>query len=73
VTGFAGQVIPSPITVYLGAGADFRYGLGSFSDVTDNTAIRVVGLLLKLNGQTVLVARHIDGLTLTDTAVTAWQ
>jgi hypothetical protein len=73
VTGFAGQVIASPITVYLGTGADFRYGLGSFSDVTDNTSIRVVGLLLKFNGQTVLVARHIDGLTLTDTAVTAWQ
>jgi hypothetical protein len=68
VTGFAGQVIASPITVYLGTGADFRYGLGSFSDVTDNTSIRVVGLLLKFNGQTVLVARHIDGLTLT-----AWQ
>jgi len=73
VTGFAGQVIASPITVILGTGADFRYGFGSFSDVTDNTSIRVVGLLLKLNGQTVLVARHIDGLTLTDMTVTAWQ
>ena len=73
VTGFAGVVIASPITVYLGTGADFRYGLGSFGDLTDNGSIRVVGILLKYNGQTVLVARHIDGLTLTDTAVTAWQ
>jgi hypothetical protein len=73
VKGFAGQVIPSPITVYLGTGADFRYGFGAFSDLTDNASIRVVGILLKFNGQTVLVARHIDGLTLTDTAVTAWQ
>jgi len=73
VTGFAGQVIPSPITVYLGTGCDFRYGFGAFSDLTDNASIRVVGILLKFNGQTVLVARHIDGLTLTDTAVTAWQ
>ncbi len=73
VTGFAGQVIPSPITVYLGAGCDFRYGFGAFSDLTDNASIRVVGILLKYNGQTVLVARHIDGLTLTDMTVAAWQ
>jgi len=73
VTGFAGQVIPSPITVYLGAGCDFRYGFGVFSDLTDNASIRVVGILLKFNGQTVLVARHIDGLTLTDMTVSAWQ
>jgi hypothetical protein len=73
VTGFAGQVIPSPITVYLGTGCDFRYGFGAFGDVTDNVSIRVVGILLKFNGQTVLVARHIDGLTLTNMSVTAWQ
>lgn len=73
VTGFAGQVIPSPITVYLGTGCDFRYGFGAFGDLTDNASIRVVGILLKYNGQTVLVARHIDGLNLADTAVTAWQ
>lgn len=73
VTGLAGQVIASPITVYLGTGCDFRYGFGAFSDLTDNASIRVVGLLLKYNGQTVLVARHIDGLNLTDTTVTAWQ
>ncbi len=73
VNGFAGQVIPSPILVYLGSACDFRYGFGSFADVTDNAKIRVVGILLKLNGQDVLVARHIDGLNYTDMAVTAWQ
>jgi len=73
VTGFAGQVISSPITVYLGGGCDFRFGFGKFDDVTDNASIRVVGLLLKLNGQEVLVARHIDGLQTTDMTTTAWQ
>ncbi len=73
VNGFAGQVIPSPILVYLGTGCDFRYGFGGFANVTDNAQIRVVGILLKLNGQDVLVARHIDGLNFTDMAVTAWQ
>ena len=31
VTGFAGQVISSNVTVYLGPQCDFRYGFGSFS------------------------------------------
>lgn len=73
VTGFAGQVIPSPITVYLGTGCDFRYGFGAFNDIADNAQIRVVGILLKFNGQTVLVARHIDGTNFTDMTATAWQ
>jgi hypothetical protein len=73
VTGFAGQVIQSPILVYLGAACDFRYGFDNFGNVTDGASIRVVGILLNINGQTVLVARHIDGLTLTDMSVTAWQ
>jgi hypothetical protein len=73
VTGFAGVVISSPITVYLGADCDFRYGFDAFSDITDNAKLRVVGILLKNQntGQVVLVARHIDGLDLTDTAVTS--
>jgi len=73
VTGFAGQVIPSPILVYLGADCDYRYGNSSSSDITDNAQIRVVGLLLKLNGQVVLVARHIDGINPTDMTITAAQ
>jgi hypothetical protein len=75
VTGFAGVLIPETITVYLGPGTDFRYGLGAFTDLTDGASIRVVGLLLKnpTNGQVVLLARHIDGLELTDFTTTAYQ
>jgi hypothetical protein len=68
VNGFAGVLIPETITVYLGDATDFRYGLGAWSDLTDGANIRVVGLLLKnpTTGQVVLLARHIDGLNLTD-------
>jgi hypothetical protein len=75
VNGFAGQLITSNVVVYLGPECDFRYGLGSFADLTDNMSVRVVGLLLKnsTNGQLVLLARHIDGFTFTDMTTTAWQ
>jgi len=75
VTGFAGQVIPSNVTVYLGPQCDFRYGFGSFGDVTDSTTVRVVGILLKnqSNGNLVLLARHIDGFNSTDTTAAASQ
>ena len=63
VTGFAGVLIPTPITVYIGNATDFRDGLSSDSDVSTSTRIRVVGLLLKnsTNGNIVLLARHVDG------------
>jgi hypothetical protein len=75
VNGFAGQLIPSNVTVYLGPACDFRYGLGSFADLSSATSIRVVGLLLKnsTNGQLVLLARHIDGVDFTDFTTAAWQ
>ena len=62
VTGFAGVLIPTPITVYIGNAADFRYGFSSASDVAADVQIRVVGLLLKnaANGNVVLLARHVD-------------
>lgn len=68
VNGFAGQVISSPITVYLGNNTDYRFGLAAFGDLLDNAQIRVVGLLIvnPSNGNTVLLARHIDGLVLSD-------
>lgn len=68
VNGFAGVLIPETITVYLGNKCDFRYGFGAFSDLTDGTSIRVVGLLLKnpTNGNVVLLARHLDGPDPTD-------
>jgi hypothetical protein len=75
VTGFTGQLITSDVVVYLGPQCDFRYGFGSFADLTDNASIRVVGILLKnsTNGQLVLVARHIDGVNFTDFTTAAWQ
>jgi Domain of unknown function (DUF4382) len=75
VTGFTGQLITSNVVVYLGPQCDFRYGLSSFADLTDNAQIRVVGLLLKntTNGQLVLLARHIDGIDFTDFTTAAWQ
>jgi hypothetical protein len=73
VTGFAGQVVSSNVTVYLGPACDFRYGFGSFGDLSDGASVRVVGLLLNLNGNLVLVARHIDSNDFTDMTATAWQ
>jgi hypothetical protein len=68
IDGFAGVLIPQNVTVYLGQGSDFRYGMGKFGDLTNATHIRVVGLLLKnpTSGQLVLLARHLDGLNFTD-------
>lgn len=64
VTGFAGVLIPTPVTVYIGNATDFRYGFTSASDVPVSVRIRVVGLLLKnaANGNVVLLARHVDEL-----------
>ncbi len=75
INGFAGVLVPTPVTVYLGPGCDFRYGMGAFTDITDGANIRVVGLLLKnpTTGQIVLLARHIDGLNLTDLTTVAFQ
>ncbi|MGO8758325.1 MAG: DUF4382 domain-containing protein [Terracidiphilus sp.] len=73
VTGFAGQVVSSNVTVYLGPACDFRYGFGAFGDLTDGTNVRVVGLLLNLNGNLVMVARHVDSNNFTDTTTSAWQ
>jgi Domain of unknown function (DUF4382) len=74
VNGFAGQVVPSKVTVFLGPQCDFRYGLGAFSDLTDGSSIRVVGLLLKntTNGDLVLLARHVDGSNFEDFATFAF-
>ncbi|HEY1767888.1 MAG TPA: DUF5666 domain-containing protein [Terracidiphilus sp.] len=75
VNGFAGVLVPETITVYLGPGTDFRYGFGAFTDLADGATIRVVGLLLKnpTTGQVVLLARHIDGLSLTDFTTAAFE
>jgi Domain of unknown function (DUF4382) len=74
INGFAGQVVPSKVTVFLGPACDFRYGLGKFADLTDGSSIRVVGLLLKntTNGDLVLLARHVDGANFEDFATFAF-
>jgi len=74
ITGFAGQVVPTDVTVYLGPQCDFRYGFGAFTDLADSAKVRVVGLLLKnsSNGNLVLLARHVDGLDFTDFATFAF-
>ena len=74
ITGFAGTVVSSNVTVFLGPACDFRYGFGAFNDLTDSTKVRVVGLLLKnpTNGQLVLLARHVDGIDFTDFATAAF-
>jgi hypothetical protein len=75
VTGFAGVVVPTTVTVYLGPACDFRYGFGAFSDLSDGVKVRVVGLLLKNqdNGNLVLLARHVDGIDFTDMTTANWQ
>lgn len=75
VTGFAGVVVPSTVTVYLGPRCDFRFGFGQFGDLSDGAKVRVVGILLKntTNGQLVLLGRHIDGFNFTDFSTTNWQ
>lgn len=63
VTGFAGQLVSSPVTVYALGPVGFRYGLSGMSQLSTTTGqIRVVGLLLKnpTNGQSVLLAHYID-------------
>jgi hypothetical protein len=75
VTGFGGVLIPQTVTVFLGPACDFRYGLGGFGDLSTADEVRVVGLLLKnpVNGNVVLLARHVDGTDLSDTTTAAWQ
>lgn len=62
VTGFAGLLVPGPVTVYTGAGTHFRNGVSGIGDLTDNAHIRVVGLLLKdqSSGQLILLAHYVD-------------
>ena len=62
VKGFAGVLIPTPVTVYIGDATDYRDGFSTFDDISGGAKVRVVGLLLKnpSSSQLVLLARHID-------------
>lgn len=75
ITGFAGVVVPSTVTVYLGNRCDFRYGFGKFGDLADGTKVRVVGLLLKnpTDGSLVLLARHVDSNDFKDFTTSSWH
>lgn len=62
VTGFAGLLVPGPVTVYTGAGTHYRNGVSGLGNLTDSEHIRVVGLLLKdqSSGQLILLAHYVD-------------
>ena len=74
INGFAGQVVPSTVTVYLGP-LRLPLWLWGIQRPEQWRKVRVVGLLLKnsTNGQLVLLARHIDGFRFTDMTTAAWQ
>ena len=76
VNGFAGQVIPSNVTVYMGPLCDFRYGLSSFADL-DRTPPTFASWAscsrIQSDGQLVLWARHVDGFDFTDTTTAPTQ
>ena len=62
VTGFAGLLVPGPVTVYTASGTKFRNGFTGLGDVSSGTNIRVVGLLIKAptSGDPIILARYVD-------------
>ena len=62
VTGFAGLLVPGPVTVYTASGTKYRNGFTGLGDVSGGTNIRVVGLLIKdpTSGDPVILARYVD-------------
>lgn len=64
VDGFAGQLIPQTVTVYLTGRTAFRYGYTGIRTIHGGDLVRVVGLLLQdpNNGSTVLVGKYVDAL-----------
>ena len=64
VTGFAGLLVPGPVTVYVD-GATYRMGLTDINSLSSATSIRVVGLLIKdpVSGDPVILAHYIDAMS----------
>jgi len=62
VTGFAGQLITGPVTVYTASGTGWRDGYSSDSDITVGDKVRVVGILIKdpVSGTPVILGRYVD-------------
>ncbi|MGD0094852.1 MAG: DUF4382 domain-containing protein [Terracidiphilus sp.] len=62
INGFAGVLVPQTVTVYIVPECAWRNGLTAMSDLKANENVRVVGLLLNVNGKPVLVGHYVDEL-----------
>jgi hypothetical protein len=62
INGFAGVLVPQTVTVYIVPGSAWRNGLTAMGDLQSGANVRVVGLLLNINGQPVLVGHYVDAL-----------
>jgi hypothetical protein len=62
VNGFAGVLVPETVTVYCLPAIQWRNGLTAMSDLQVGSKVRVVGLLLNVNGQPVIVGHYVDSL-----------
>jgi hypothetical protein len=62
INGFAGVLIPQPVTVYGLTNTGWRFGLTGIGDAVVGDNVRVVGLLLNVSGQPVLLAHYVDDL-----------
>jgi hypothetical protein len=64
IDGFAGQLIPQTVDVYLTGWTQFRFGFTGIRTIRGGDQVRVVGLLLKnpANGNTILLGRYVDAL-----------
>jgi len=65
ISGFAGVLVPEPVTVYIAGKSEFRGGFNAMTDLTSSANVRVVGLLLKnpASGQVVLLAHYVDDMS----------
>jgi hypothetical protein len=64
VDGFAGQLVPQTVDVYLTGWTQFRYGYTGIAGIRGGDLVRVVGLLIKnpVTGNTILLGRYVDAL-----------
>jgi len=62
VNGFAGQLIPQTVVVYITGRTRFRFGFTALHELEGGDSVRVVGLLMKnpVSGHTVMVAHCVD-------------
>lgn len=62
VNGFAGQLIPGPVTVYTAGGTHWRDGYTSEGSLAVGDKVRIVGLLIKdpTSGNPVILGHYVD-------------